>query len=239
MKLTIKDARILVAADDHHPFAHRDEVSFLEEVRSVYKTNTFVHLGDEIDNYALSDFEKDPKAMNADHEYSAAIKALTRLYQAFPQAMVCTGNHPRRLERRRQRGGIPEAAMKPWNEILQAPVGWHWDNEWIINGVLYEHGDRGSATGSTAAYDIPNGNGCSTVFGHYHTRPGTLWTATKTSLFFGHNSGCLVDIKSYAMAYGSKCKLRAVVGCSVVINSIPTFIPMRLSAKHGRWIGRL
>ncbi len=50
--------------------------------------------------------------------------------------------------------------------------------------------------------------------------------------------GCLVDSHSLAMAYNKNNLKRPVIGCGVIIDSIPQLIPMVLN-KAGRWIGRL
>ena len=240
MKLTVKEARILFFTDMHFPFCHRDTLSFLKEVQDVYKCNTFVDGGDLLDCYALSDFDHDPDAMNSDTEFGKAARMLAPLFKLFPEVLSCEGNHTERPERRRKRAGLPNILTRPWNSVIGAPVGWHFDLNHQINNVMYEHGHAfGSGAGKTACVELPARNGMSTVFGHFHSLATTSWVATKSTLLFGHCGGCLVDIKSYAMQYGAKFKYRPVVGATVIINNIPTFIPMVLSANHGRWIGKL
>lgn len=233
----MKGKRVLFWTDLHAPFNHRDALPFLKAVAKKYKTDTIICGGDEVDHYALSDYDKDSDAMSAKEEYMAALKVLAAFYKAFPKALVCTSNHVDRAERKRKAAGIPGAYVKSWNEVLQAPKGWRWSDSWTVDDVVYEHGHR-LRGGNTATYDLPMTNGKSTVFGHFHARASVLYTATKEVLIFGMNAGCLIDIHSYAMAYGSSCKHRPVIGCAVVVNGQPIFVPMVLD-RRGRWTGKL
>jgi len=234
----VKDT-VLVISDLQVPFQHKDAYDFLEEVANAYPITEVVCIGDEIDFHALSDYDPDPDGFSAGHELQRAIDNLAPLYEMFPEVKSCISNHTLRPFRRAYKCGIPKALMRGYQEFMQAPDDWAWRNYWVIDGVRYEHGhELGGGYGKTVTANAPLKNGRSTVFGHFHSYAGIQYVATPEALLFGFNVGCLIDFKSYAFAYAQGTKSRPVLGCGVVDEGIPTFIPMLLN-KKGRWVGRL
>jgi predicted phosphodiesterase len=98
--------RILVIADTQHPFQHEDYLAFLKAVAKKFETNTVVHVGDEVDHHALSDFDKDPDGMSAGDELKKAIDELKPYYKAFPKMYLCESNHTSRIFRKAYKVGI-------------------------------------------------------------------------------------------------------------------------------------
>jgi hypothetical protein len=72
------------------------------------KPTRVVFLGDIADQHALSRFTRDPSGLSAGHELRAARRQLAPLYDLFPVASVCWGNHDRRLYDRAAEVGIPD-----------------------------------------------------------------------------------------------------------------------------------
>jgi hypothetical protein len=64
--------------------------------------------------------------------------------------------------------------------------------------------------------------------GHAHSFAGIQYSTSTKDRIFGLNSGCLIDIKAYAFAYGKAFSVRPVIGSSVIIDGLPIFIPMHL-----------
>ena len=230
---------VLVISDLQCPFEHRDALKFLKEVKDVYEPDQVVCIGDEIDFHALSDYDADPDGLSAGDELQRAIDHLAPVYELFPVVKSCISNHTLRPFRRAYKCGIPRALMRDYGEFLQAPRGWRWKDHWVIDRVRYEHGhELGGGYGKTATANAALKNGRSTVFGHFHANAGIHYTATPEALLFGFNVGCLIDFKRYAFAYAQASKSRPILGCGIVDEAIPTFLPMLLNAK-GRWVGRL
>jgi hypothetical protein len=121
-------------------------------------------------------------------------------------------------------------------EIMQAPETW--DFKWYheIDGVRYVHGD--GFGGTHAAREAAIINRQSTVIGHHHSNGAIYYVANSKEMIFGMNVGCLIDINAYAFNYARKNKFKPTLGCGVVLEGIPSFIPMLLD-KKGRWIGEL
>jgi hypothetical protein len=209
---------------------------FLSAVVKKYKPNDFVHIGDEVDFHALSNFEHDPDGMSAGDELIAAKKELTKLYKMFPKMKVCVSNHTARPFRRAHKFGIPKAFLRDYHEFLEAPKGWEWRDKWEIDKVIYEHGEGQS--GQNGALKAALGNMQSTVIGHLHSFAGIQYSANSRHLVYGFNVGCLIDHHAYAFAYGKHLKNKPIIGCGMVIDGVPLFIPMLLN-NQGKWIGKL
>jgi hypothetical protein len=237
MRYNTKGAsNVLVISDMQVPFEHRDAYRFLCEVDSEYECDTYVCIGDEVDQHALSTFDPHPEADGPGVELRKSIRKMQRYYERFPDMMVCHSNHTRRVYKKLAFANIPKAYFKEVAEWMEAPEGWVWENEFVIDGVRYEHGDAHG--GEYAAKHACKTNRQSTVIGHHHSHAGIAWTANHTDAIFGMNVGCLIDNNALAFTYGRMFKFKPTLGCGVVIKGIPQFIPMK-TTKAGRWTGDL
>jgi hypothetical protein len=227
---------VLAIPDLHCPFEHKDSLAFLKAVKNMYKPTDIVCLGDEIDAHALGDYDHDPDGMSAGQELEKAIESLQPFYKLFPNVKVCTSNHTSRPYRQAFKHGIPRAFLRDYAEFLLAPKGWSWADSWEVDGVVYEHGEGFS--GAAAAIKSAQQNMQSTVIGHIHAFAGIQFSANSKHLIFGFNAGCLIDRHAYAFAYGKKIKSKPILGCGIISDGVPTFIPMLLNGKS-RWVGTI
>ena len=74
-----------------------------------------------------------------------------------------------------------------------------------------------------------------TVIGHQHSHGGIIHSGSFHNTIWGMNTGCLIDIDTYAFAYGKAYRRKPTLGMGVIINRIPLFIPMVLN-KRKRWV---
>lgn len=216
--------RGLTISDLHSPFNHRDAIDFLRDVAKWVKPDFVVCMGDEIDAHGWSRHERNPDAPGQGDELKQAIKTLQQLYKLFPKTKVCKSNHTMRAYRKAIRSGIPAAYLRDTRDVLEAPVGWVWADTWMIDGVMYKHGEGYS--GRNAALDAAMKNRCNAVIGHVHSWAGIQYHANESSTIWGMNVGCLVDSDSLAMAYAREYPNKQVIGTGVVIDGVPSFIPM-------------
>lgn len=226
----------MAIGDTHHPFVHPDALSFLRDIKTKAKPTRIVHMGDEIDSHAVSDYDVDPDGFSPGHEFDAAVESLKSWYREFPDVDVLESNHTWRLYRKGFKAGFPKRFFKPINEIIEAPKGWKWQEQLEIDGVLYEHGE--GFTGRDGALKCAEGNMQSTVIGHVHSFAGIAYSQRPRDLFFGFNVGCLIDYKAYVFKYGKKSKNKPVLGAGLIVRGVPRFVPMLLD-KNGRWVGKL
>lgn len=236
MQLKLGKEIVLAIPDTHFPFEHQDMFEFLAAVKAEFKPTKVVHLGDEIDAHALSNYLTDPDGFSAGEEHKLAITKMHSLYDMFPVVTVCTSNHTARPFRKAFGAGIPKAFLRSYSEILQAPKGWSWHDRVIIDEISYEHGEGFS--GAAAAQLIARGNMRSTVIGHIHSFAGINYISTPEQLLFGFNAGCLINNDAYAFAYGKNFKSKPILGCGVIYKGVPQFIPMVIG-KNKRWVGSI
>lgn len=231
---------VQIISDTQAPFAHRDGLDFLVAVRDWCKPSKVVHIGDEVDFYAVSDYPKDPESPGFSEEMAGALTWMQDLYREFPEVMACESNHTARPLRKAFGSGLPSVFLRTYAEFLDAPKGWRWAEHWEIDDVRYEHGDaifRGTGAPHTAAGRAAIKRGCSVVFGHLHSVAGISWIRNSTGRFFGMGVGCLIDESAYAFRY-HKGPADVQLGCGVVSDGVPMWVPMRVDRRN-RWVGKL
>ncbi len=227
---------VLALPDLHVPFHHRDALAFLLAVRRHFRTDTTVCLGDEIDAHALSMHDHDSDGMSAQGEYEKSLDGLEPFYRAFPKCVSMHSNHTARPFRRASKFGIPSVYLRSYAEFMRAPKGWTWHESVEIDGVRYSHGEGYS--GPLGALKCAQAHMQTVVIGHLHSFAGVLWNANPRYLFAGLNAGCLIDRHTYAFNYAKHTPAKPILGCGVIRNGVPQFIPMALT-KAGRWTGDL
>jgi hypothetical protein len=226
---------VLAIPDTHYPFAHRDHLKFLLAVKAKYKPTKVVHLGDELDFHALSNYDHDPNGHGPSGEFARGMLDLKKLYVAFPEVKACVSNHTARPFRKASQAGIPSLFLREYQDFLEAPRGWSWNESVDIDGVIYIHGEGFS--GALGAIKAAQGFMQSTVIGHVHSQAGIMWNANSRHLYFGFNVGCLIDRNAYAFSYGKHMTSKPILGCGIINRGVPTFIPMLV--KNSRWTGQL
>ena len=219
---------ILVIGDTHLPFEHRHYLEFCKETQKKFKCNSVVHIGDLVDNHAISYHEHDPNGMSPKEEMDLAKKHLVKWFKAFPEVKICKGNHDRMVDRKGRTVGLPDEVFKPFRDIWELPVKWQDDWYFIIDKVLYKHGTgySGKYPHIQAAHD----NRMSTVIGHCHSVAGVEWSASDHDIVFGLSTGCGIDRKTYALAYEKNFKKKPILSCGVVTDNGKNAlcVPMKL-----------
>lgn len=220
-----------IIGDTHEPFCIEGYRDFCYETFNRFGCSEIIHIGDEVDNHALSYHENSEGAFDALREAELAQEAMNRWYSTFNEVKVCVGNHSALPFRKATSSGIPKRFLKTYEEIWKAPKGWKWELQWEIDGVLYEHGT--GTSGQNGARNRAIANRQSTVIGHSHSFGGVSYMASRNDMIFGLNVGCGIDNSSYAMAYGRVFPKKPTIGCGVVLDGGRTgvFIPMDLGAK--------
>lgn len=229
--------KVLVISDTQAPYHHRDAIPFLKSVNRLLKPTKVIHIGDVTDQHALSFHVRNPDLSSPEDEFKHAAKFLKELYKEFPKVTLLSSNHDSRIYRIAEKAGLPTRCLKPLLEILQAPKGWELRDSLEVDGVYYEHGDKGKG-GSTAALAQAQDNMKSTVIGHFHSIFNINYFANPSKLIFGMNVGSLIDHHALAFNYAKHSKKKSILGCGAVIKGFPVLIPMMLNGR-GRWIKKL
>jgi len=222
-------ARVLVIGDTHCPGMLSKYPAFLSKVEKTYKCNKVIHIGDNVDNAAISYHDKHPGLSSASEEYKKAKKQVLELYKRFPKVTLCLGNHDALTERQATSAGLLPEWIKDYKQMWFVP-SWEIVPRFgyvEIDDVRYEHGDAGKS-GQFAAVKTSRARFQSICSGHCHAEAGVWWTCNGNARVFGMNVGTGMDHKLLQFEYGQKFTSKPMVGCGVVIDGHPIFIPMDL-----------
>jgi hypothetical protein len=124
--------------------------------------------------------------------------------------------------------------MRSVGEVYQAPLLWKWADRWVLDGVVFEHGEN--VSGPMGALNAAKQNHMPTAIGHLHSFGGVIHAEAPDSerRIWGMNCGCLIDVEQYAFHYAKNYRNKPTLGCGVIKNGNPYFVPMRLDMV-GRW----
>jgi len=126
-----RDYRALIIPDLQIPFHAEDSLEFVKRVAKEIKPDEIYNVGDELDLYFFSLYRKHPE-MRLDplSELAQAKDELKRWYKAFPQMRLATSNHGSRIIKKALDADIPSQLLKSYRQIIDAPSGWRWRDEW-------------------------------------------------------------------------------------------------------------
>ena len=225
--------RILVISDTHFPYHHQDTFAFLIKLKKVYKPDTIIHIGDEMDWHSVNvSHVINPDLPSPADELLIGRSLCGQLEKIFPKMVLLESNHGSMILRRAMAKGMSKFFIKDYNEILDVNSGWKWKEKHIIETdkgrVLFAH--QFSADVSKAVQQ----SAMSCVQGHYHTVSTIKYVANNFHLNWGMSVGCLIDKKSLAMAYMKVNLAKPVLSCGVITEGIPYIIPMVLK-NDGSW----
>lgn len=230
---------VLAISDLQIPFQHKDALTFCVHVQKIFFPDIIpdvVCMGDEVDQYTLSRYSQSPNAKSGGDEFEEAKHQLRDWFRAFPNVKVCTSNHTYRVYKRAIDAGIPSQFLLSIQEAYEAPPSWTWHERVLIGDIMFEHGEN--VSGPAAAINAARDNQRSTVIGHQHSNGGVMHRHSFDKTLWGLNTGCLIDVDAYAFAYGRTLRNKPTLGCGIIRNGNPYFIPMVLD-KNKRWIGYL
>jgi len=227
---------LLVIGDLHAPAFHKDTVEFLKAIKKKFKPTRVVLTGDEVNLAAMAYHEHDPDMAGPSQELKDAIAALKPIYHMFPKADILESNHGSLIYRKAFTAGIPKAALKSYRDILQAPKGWQWHFDLIVetplSDIYFHHGK------TSTIEKLSKNMSMSAIQGHYHSKFYISYWANPNGLFFDANAGTFADHHSLAMAYAKNSIPKGIHGVLIIVDGIPQLIPMVLN-KRGSWIGSL
>ncbi len=211
-------ARILVIGDLHLPACHPGYLSFCRDLQKKYLCDKVVMIGDVCDFNAVSFHAHSPEMPGPKDEAELTYRLMRPWVRAFPEADVCIGNHDRRVIRLAESVNIPARFIRDYAEVWETP-GWKWGEEFITDDIHYSHGE--GCSGEHPAYQQMQKMLMSVVIGHVHTAGGVAWLANPTRRMFGMSTGCGIDEKALAFAYGKHFRRRSIISAGVVLDGVP------------------
>jgi len=212
---------------------HEGYIDFLLHIHEAWECDRVVHIGDLVDWASISYHPKAPSLKNSEAEFAEAYRQVQELGDAFPKVDWLIGNHDSLTERQATDLGLPLQVLKEYTE-LWGLKGWkaipRFDHI-TIDGVMYQHGDRGKG-GAFPALANAKVEFRSVVQGHFHAAAGVQYIANQNDLVFGLQVGSGVDHRKEAMAYGKKYSQKPLMGCGVVIDGhTAVYEPMMLGGR--------
>jgi hypothetical protein len=210
--------KVIGIGDIHAPVTHPAYMRFCADLRDHYKCDRVMFIGDCVDWHAISFHARHPDAPGPKDEYKLAALEISKWYKAFPKANVCIGNHDARVIRVAESAGIPSQFIRDYSDTWSTP-GWKWDYEWSLDEVYYFHGTGNG--GIHPSFNTATKMGMSVVQGHIHSAGGIKWRANPVRRWFGMDTGCGIDDKAYAFAYGRDQKIRSILSACVVLDGVP------------------
>ena len=212
--------RVLVIADTHIPWEHPDYLEFCKEAYDEYKCDKVVHIGDLVDAYGFSAYEKSPDSISTNQELSLVEEKLKEWSKVFKNVTVTTGNHTHRAVRKLVGSGLPRRLWPSYNEIFSVPKTWKFVPEVEIDKVLYTHGEKGDAR------KICLNNQMSTVSGHFHTKMGIeYYTNHHGKKIWGMQVGTGIDFDAYVFDYARNHKTPQLGAGIVIEGTQPIIVP--------------
>ena len=160
----------LVISDLQIPFEAEKALEFCIYLKRHYKIpdENVLCVGDELDCYHGGRWPKDPNGnYSATGELAASKAKLKEWYRAFPKMKLAVSNHGLRWVRKATAAEIPAEMLRSYRDIIEAPDGWVWKDEWIFKEkhpfrMIHGMGYSGVQSQRNAALDA----GISTVHGH-------------------------------------------------------------------------
>lgn len=222
----------LFISDLQIPFHAAKALEFCKSVAKEFQVapEDVFNVGDETDQYFGSLFDKDPDALHTPNsEIAESVDELKRWYRTFPEMKLATSNHGIRWAKRAFKAGIPSQILRPYREIIQAPRGWVWKDEWLIPtpaGLIVMFHGMGYS-GMNAARAATLDCRANVIFGHLHSHAALIPVTTRTGSTWGMNVGCLIDLPAYAFHYGKDSRWKPWRGVGVVADDgrRPMLIP--------------
>ena len=214
------NSRILIISDMHLPYSIEGLVPFLQGLKDKYSPTRIICIGDELDYHANSFHDTDPDLHSAGKELTEALKTIKVIHEMYPKMDLLESNHSSMIHRRAKHHGIPRHHIKSYNEALGVGDDWKWHESLTItlpNGspVHFHHGK--TADGIKMSQTM----GMSCVQGHHHNEFSIRYWANSLGLYFSLQVGCLIDDDSYAFAYNNVNLKKPIIGCALIIDSIP------------------
>lgn len=225
--------RILVVGDIHEPVSHPGYLRFCQDLYRGSKCNAVVFIGDVVDWHAISFHSVHPDAPGPKDEHELALQKIQKWHKAFPQAKVCIGNHDARVIRVAEENGIPSRFIRSYAETWETS-GWKWEQDFIFDDVYYFHGC--GTSGVHPAFNSMLKQLMSVCQGHIHSAGGIKWRANPQRRVFGLDTGCGIDDRAYAFAYGRDQKIRSILSAATVIDGLPQhhIMPCGPGEKYNR-----
>jgi len=222
--------RILAIGDTHLPCVRPGYLQFCKDLKKEFRCDTVVHMGDVVDEHAVSPSHMaNPDAQGPREEFKEALDAVQQWYSAFPNAMVCIGNHDERPFRAAAIMRLVEGRLRPYSEVWKTPK-WVWQYEYVLDGIYFTH--RTNNGGLYPAYNAMRARAMSVVLGHHHSCSGIKTLVNPERRLFGVDVGAGCDDNQIQFRYCQHAQQRSVISAAVIIDGYPQVYVMPMGPRE-------
>ena len=232
-----KKQTILLIGDTHIPYHKKDLFDFYELVKKTYKPTEVIHMGDLIDNHAISYHESSAELRSAGDELNKSIIYIEWLAEIFPKMDILQGNHDKLPIRKARTAGLPSRYIKNNHDVFNMPKTWNWVNEKYLDMSDGRKLWLRHQFCTNPIYMALKHNVC-VAQGHYHTKSELDWVMNKKRNVWALTVGCGIDDESLAYEYNKLDKDRPQLSVVVITNGLPKFVFMEVD-ENKNWTGEL
>lgn len=170
----LKTHKIMVLPDIHVPHQDKKALQLALDAMALYKPDIIVCLGDLLDCYHVSSFDKSPeRGENLQEEIDQAREFLAKIDIAHPKArkILLEGNHEHRLQRYINRNAAALGCLRSLKMDILLDVKkyrWKWvpsSQFWTFGPITFTHGEFATLNSAKKHLDTYQTN---IVYGHTH-----------------------------------------------------------------------
>ncbi len=217
--------KVLVIADLHYPYTHKGVLDFIADVVREEKVDRVIINGDLTDSYNFSTYSKTLGSDSVGVELKKLRKMTKQLGKVIPSAIITDSNHDARLWRKARVAGIPREVLLPYIKLIGAEgLDWRLVPEYslTVDATREQWFFMHHVSGSVLS--VANGMNANVVLSHKHTVQGIQRTVGVRSDYWGCDTGCLIDEKSYAFAYQKLSQRKPALGALLIEEGMPRLL---------------
>jgi len=199
---------ILVLGDTHIPYVHPEYLDFVRHIQKKWDCGKIIHIGDVLDFHSTTYHIPHPDALSPYYEMELAKIEIEKWKSAFPDMIVTTGNHDRRVSRKMYDSQISSQWQKSIAEVLD--VKWEFVNDYIYNNIYFCHGEGVTARITALQKQM------SAVQGHRHSESYIDFPAKG---LFAVQTPIGVNRNTLAFNYGRTDPREWLIGATVIVDS--------------------
>jgi predicted phosphodiesterase len=201
--MLVKQKKVLFIPDVHCPFHDNVALEALYNFMNWWKPEKVIILGDLVDFYALSSFNKDPRrALQLQKELDSSVQVLKDIRDRAPKADIhfIKGNHEHRLKKylwsnSKELDGLRALQMEKLLEFDRFNIKYHDNGRMKYKGLVFKHGNVVRKYSGYSAKAEFEKNGTSGVSGHTH-RLSVYRHTNESAPYIWIESGCLCKLNA-------------------------------------------
>ena len=215
----------LIVADIHCPYHNPDALKTMLKFVQTQKIKNIILLGDIIDFYQISKFQKNPRNPNLQLEIDTTIQMLTIIRKLFPKTRIIytDGNHEARLNKwlwtHAEVLNLKSLEFENLLDLNKLGIE-HYDNYTLIEhtgtNLLMQHGDTIASGGINPGRNTLLKNMVGIVFGHLHRSDSYIFNTLKKEKIESYSVGCLCDTNPDYWCYANNWNN----GFALILNNV-------------------